>query len=86
MLDKITKWFPWIRTEWKLAQDARFVFRSMSMQALTIGGIVLSVFIAVGFSRTTLLVTLGITIAMAVYGWMLQQSELTDEQDKAGEV
>jgi hypothetical protein len=82
----------WIRPlnqdAWSLIPRWRHIHEFMSAQAATVGGLILTVFIAVGFSNTVLLVTLAVTVTMVLVGTLTEQPELKsyepDDTDAAG--
>lgn len=78
----LKKFLPWFRRDWRPVEDARYVFSYMSVQALTIGGLALTAFIYAGFSKGTILGTLAITVAMAIYGSTVDQPELRGDGDE----
>lgn len=81
--------FGWIRPLrrefWSLVPYWRRAHRFMGNQALTAGGLMLSVFIAAGFSKTVLLTTLYITLAAALYGSLVEQPEVLDDESAGDE-
>ena len=66
---------------WSIVPGRRKIHLFMSTQALTMGGTCLTVFIALGFSKTLILTTLYITIAAVLYGSLVDQPELDNGED-----
>ncbi len=66
------------RTAWHLVPYWRRVHTFMSSQAVTLGGFVLTVQIAIGAGRGALLATLWLTIAAVVTGTLVEQPEVKD--------
>ena len=70
----------WIRPlrkdAWHLIPGWRHIHEFMSVQAATVGGLALTAFIAVGFSNTVILVTLGLTVTGILIGILTEQPEL----------
>ncbi len=76
--------FGWIRPLrrefWSLVPNWRKAHKFMGTQALTFGGLMLTVFIAVGFPAPVLLITLGLTLIASLYGSLVDQPEVNDDQ------
>lgn len=72
---------PLRREAWRLAPDWRQAHKFMSTQALGLGTACLTVFIAIGASKTLLLATLIITAVLVLVGNLTDQPELEDEAD-----
>lgn len=71
---------PLKRDAWSLVPYWRRVHTFMSTQALTFGSTVLTVQIAIGASRTALLVTLALTTAATLFGALVEQAEVHDDE------
>lgn len=70
---------PLKRDAWGLVPHWRRVHTFMSTQALTLGSTVLTVQIAIGASRSVLLVTLALTAAATLFGALVEQPEVHDD-------
>ena len=74
-------WFrPLSREGWHLVPYWRRIHTFMSSQALTLGSTILTVQIAVGASRGVLIVTLLLTVAATLFGALIEQPEIRDEE------
>ena len=76
---KIAGWWRPLRREfWRLVPNWKRVHTFMGAQALTFGGLVLTVFIAVGAPDWLLLTVLFLTCAASLYGTLVDQPEVND--------
>lgn len=79
--------FGWIRPLrrefWRLVPNWKRAHTFMGNQALTFGGLMLTVFIAVGSPAWLLLTTLFLTLGASLYGSLVDQPEVHEGEGEA---
>lgn len=74
-------WFrPFNHEAWHLVPYWRRLHTFMSSQALTFGSTILGVLIAIEASRTALITTLLLTVAATLFGALIEQPEIHDDE------